>query len=80
MGKGPSKNSVDVNSENPQIEILNQLVESHAQGREQHDQKITIILVIVALQLSITVYKLYKSHTKVQAIKAAKSIADIERV
>lgn len=77
MGKSNSKNSV--NSENPQVQILNQL-ESHEELHIQHDLKLTIILVIVAVQISITLYRLYKEHAKTQALKAAKSLADIDKV
>lgn len=76
MGKSNSKNSV--NSENPQVQILNQL-ESHEELHIQNDLKVTIILVIVVFQLFITLYRLYE-HTKTQALKAAKSLADIDRV
>lgn len=72
MGKSNSKNSV--NSENPQVQILNQL-ETHEELHLQHDLKLTVIAVIVILHLSITLYKLYKEQTKTQALKAAKSIA-----
>lgn len=77
MGKSNSKNSIT--SDNPQVQVLNQL-EWHEEQHNEHDFKITIILVLVAIQLSITIYRLYKDHTKVQALKAAKSLAHIDRV
>lgn len=77
MGKPNSKNVV--NSENPQVQILNQL-DWHEELHMQQDLKMTIVLVIVGLQLTITIYKLYKEHSKTQALKAAKSVADIDRV
>lgn len=77
MGNSKSKNSV--NSENPQVQILNQL-EMHEELHAQNDLKVTIILVIVVFQLFLTLYRLYKEHTKTQALKAAKSLADIDKV
>lgn len=62
----------------PQVQVLNKL-EVHENMHIEHDRKITIILVIVTVQLIITVYRLYKEHTRTQAIKAAKSLADITR-
>lgn len=77
MGKSNSKNSIT--SENPQVQVLNQL-EWHEELHKEHDFKITILLVLVAIQLCITIFRLYKDHTKVQALKAAKSVAHIDTV
>ena len=58
---------------------MNQL-EVHEEYHAQHDLKITILLVIVCIQLAITLYQLYKVHAKRQAIKAAKSVANLQQV
>lgn len=74
MGKTQSK-KVQVSGD-PQVQILNQL-EIHEEIQTQHELKLNIILALVAIHLLITLYKLYKEHSRRQAIKAAKSVADL---
>lgn len=77
MGTEQSKESN--NSGDPQVQVLNRL-EIHEEQHKQHEFKLTIILVIVSVQLLITVYKLYKEHTRAQALKAAKTISDLTNI
>lgn len=63
----------------PQVQVLNRL-EVHEEIHAQHEMKLNIIIIIVAIQLLITVYKAYKEHTRSQALKAAKSVADLTNV
>ena len=63
-------------SGDPQVQILNKLV-IHEEIQTQHELKLNIILALVAIQLIITLYRLYKEHSRKQALKAAKSVADI---
>lgn len=74
MGKTQSK-KVQVSGD-PQVQILNQL-EIHEEVQIQHELKLNIILTLVAIHLLITLYKLYKEHQRRQAIKAAKSVAEL---
>lgn len=67
------------NSGDPQVQILNQL-NSHEERHAEHEVKLNIIIVIVMLQLLITIYRIYKKNARVQALKAAKSVADISRI
>lgn len=75
MGKTNSK-PVN-NSGDPQFLIQNQL-ETHAEMHESHDLKLTVIMVIVCLQLAITVYVMYKKHSRREALKVAKSVASLQ--
>lgn len=77
MGKTQSK-KVQVSGD-PQVQILNQL-DIHEELHNQHDLKLDIILVIVCIQLLITLYKLHKEHNRKQALKAAKTVADLTSI
>lgn len=77
MGNDKSKESH--NSGDPQVQVLNTL-EIHAEQHKQHEFKLTIILVIVSVQLLLTMYKLYKEHTRKQALKAAKTLSDLTTI
>lgn len=77
MGKPQSK--VSQNTGDPQVQVLNQL-ELHEEYHASHDMKLTIILVVVCAQLAIAIYRMYQKHSKKQAVKAAKSIANIKNI
>lgn len=77
MGKSSSK-SVK-NTGDPQVVVLNQL-EAHAEMHESHEFKLTLILIIVALQMVIQAYILWKKQSRRQAMKAAKSVVELQRV
>lgn len=65
MGKTQSK-KVQVSGD-PQVQILNQL-EIHEEIQTQHELKLNIILALVAIHLLITLYKLYKEHSRRQRL------------
>lgn len=74
MGKTQSKKAQI--SGDPQVAVLNQL-EIHEELHTQHEFKLSLILVLVTIHLLITLFRLYKGHTRKQALKAAKSVADL---
>lgn len=74
---GNIKSKTSHNSGDPQVQILNSL-DVHEEYHAQHDFKINVLLAIVCFHLAITLYRTYKENTKKQALKAAKSIANIE--
>lgn len=77
MGKSNSK-SVS-NTGDPQVVVLNQL-EAHAEMHDSHDIKLTIILVIVSVQLVAQAYILWRKHSRRQALRAAKSVLELQKV
>ena len=77
MGSTKSK-STQVSGD-PQVQILNHL-ESNSEAHVDHDVKLTVILVLVAFQLALQVFQLYKRYTRTQALKAARSVANVRHV
>lgn len=77
MGTTESKNTE--NTGDPQVQVLNQL-SVHEELHVQHDTKLNIVIIIVAIQLVITLYRAYKDHAQKQALKAAKSISALNRL
>lgn len=77
MGKPNSKSASNVGD--PQVQILNQL-DVHSEKHSEHEKLLIIILVLVGVQLSITLYKIYKEHSRTQALKAANSVAKIQNI
>lgn len=75
MGKSNSK-TVE-NSGDPQVIILNQL-EAHAEMHVSHEQKLIVIMIVVILQFAMTLYVIYRKHTRKEALKAAKSMATLQ--
>lgn len=74
MGKTYSK-SVS-NAGDPQVFVENKL-NIHEEYHQEHELKLMIILCLVAAQLMITLYQIYKRHSRAQAIKLARSEANI---
>lgn len=77
MGTSQSKET-EVTGDS-QVQVINKL-EVHEGLHQQHEMKLTVILIIVSIHFVITIYKLYKEHTRSLAFKAAKSIADLEKI
>lgn len=77
MGKSNSK--IVNNSGDPQNVIINQL-EEHSEHHTAHDLKLTVILVAVVLQFLLICYLLLKKHSRKQALKAARSVAQLQHV
>lgn len=76
MGKTASKSS---NEGDANVQITNML-ENHEAYHEDHQFKLWLILVMVSLHTVIAVYKMMKKYHRKNAIKAAKSVADLQRV
>lgn len=76
MGKGASKSS---NEGDANVQITN-LLENHQQFHEENALKLWLILVMVGIQTVIMVYNIIKKNTRKNALKAAKSIAVLEKV
>ena len=76
---GNEQSSENNNVGDTQINILNKL-ENHSSKHDDHEIKLYIILIIVILQLSLTVYRIYKKFSKNQALKAAKTITKLEEI
>lgn len=76
---GNNKSKTTQNSGDPQVQILNELA-IHEEYHADHDFKLNVILALVGLQLAVMFYQLYKIHTKKQAMKAAKSVANIQNM
>lgn len=74
---GNNKSKTALNSGDPQVQILNELA-IHEEYHADHEFKLNIILALVGLQLAVMFYQLYKLHTKRQAMKAARSIANMQ--
>lgn len=77
MGKPYSKTTQ--NTGDPQVNVQNQL-EVHEEYHQVHELKLTIILCLVAIQLAIGLYQIYKRHNRAQTLKLAKSMANIAQV
>lgn len=77
MGK-PNSKQVQ-NSGDPQVNILNKL-DIHDSLHESHEIKLLLILLVVCVQLVITIYQLFKRHSRAQTLKLAKSIANLQTV
>ena len=76
---GSTKSKTSAVTGDPQVQVLNHL-EVNEEHHAQHDVKITILLIMVAAQLLLTVFKCYKCHVRSQALKAARSIATIQNI
>lgn len=73
-------NSKTVNNRgDPQTIIINQL-EEHTEWHASHELKLTVILVAVVFQFLITCYLLWKKQSRKQALKAARSVAQLQHV
>lgn len=77
MGKKQSK--VLQTTGDPQVQILNQLEVNTDQHNDQ-ENKLSIILILVAINLALSLYKIYKEHSRRQALKAAKTAADLREI
>lgn len=60
---GKTKSKAITQSGGAQVNILNQLA-VHSEWHEEHEVKLTVIIMLVTLQLLITLWVLYKNHTK----------------
>ena len=76
---GSTKSKTSQISGDPQVQILNYL-ETSSEAHVDHDVKLTVILVLVALQLALHIFQLYKRYTRTQALKAARSVASVRHV
>lgn len=74
MGKPNSK--IAQNTGDPQVNILNHL-ELHEEFHQAHELKLTIILCVVIIQLVLTMYKMYRKYNRVQTLKIARSVANL---
>ena len=77
MGKTQSK-SVKTSGD-PQVNVLNAL-DFHSEWHEGHNYKLDIILAITLTHMLISMWTIYKSHARKQAIKAAKSVAELRTI
>lgn len=77
MGTTESKNTE--NKGDPQVQVLNRL-EVHESLHQKNDIKLNIILILVVLQLLIMFYRMYKEHSRKQALKAAKSVSALNNL
>lgn len=78
MGKANSKSAVTHNAD-PQIRIIN-MQEEHSEQLEHHEFLLSIILVIVAVQLIVTLYTMLKRHERKRAFKHARSMDNVADV
>ena len=78
MGKTQSK-SVE-NTGDAQITVIQQTQEAHSEDHQQHEILLWIVLAMVAIQLIIKLYEVYKKHERKLALKAARSVAAIAEV
>lgn len=74
MGKGGSKIKTTGDST---VEV-NNVLEQHQTYHEEHEFKLWLILVLVTVQVVFLVYKQIKKNNKKNAMKAAKSIANLQ--
>lgn len=77
MGTTESKNTE--NKGDPQVQVLNRL-EVHESLHQKNDIKLNIILILVVLQLLIMFYRMYKEHSRKQALKTAKSVSALNKL
>lgn len=77
MGKTYSKNTQ--NSGDPQVNIQNSL-NVHSEWHEEHDFKLTVILCAVCAHLALALFVQYKRYSRAQAMKVAKSVANLQNV
>ena len=67
------------NTGDSQVDIVNKL-ELHEDYHEEHNIKITLILIVVTLLLVVTLYELYRRHSRAQTMRVAKSVAALQQV
>lgn len=77
MGKSSSKPKITTSGTNVEI---NTILEQHQELHENHEFKLWLILVLVAIQVIVLCYKELKLQSRRNALKAAKSVANIENV
>lgn len=78
MGKTNSKSAVTHNAD-PQIRIVNNQ-ELHGEILENSEVLIYVILVLVVIHLSITLYKILMKKERRRALRYAKSIEELPKV
>lgn len=78
MGKTQSKQY----NENGEVKLTTivQNQQTHSEDHEEHTLMLWLILAAVLIQLTITLYTLYKRRERKVAIKAAKSVAALDIV
>lgn len=74
MGHTESKTAD--NSGDANVQIVNRL-DAHTDAFETHQFILWVILALVALQLTITLYQLYVKREKRNALKAAHTVAQL---
>ena len=76
---GSTKSKTLQVSGDPQVQVLNHL-EINEEHHTQHDVKLTVLLILAGIQLLLAIHRIYRRHTRTQALKAARSIANIQNV